>query len=86
MESTALEISDILPRLRERKESQEKLETAVEETRARLAERREVLDDADTIAAYAQEARKFPLESDLTQSRTFIKSFGGRLTLPLARP
>ena len=44
VESSDLEINDILPRLREHKERQEKLEKAAEDARAALAERREVLD------------------------------------------
>ena len=75
VESSDLEINDILPRLREHKERQEKLEKAAEEARASLAERREVLDDVDTITAYAQEMREYLRKSDLTQSRAFIKSF-----------
>ena len=75
VESTDLEINDILPRLREHKERQEKLEVAAEEARALLAERREVLDDVDTITAYAREMREFLLKSDLTESRAFIRSF-----------
>ena len=75
VESTDLEINDILPRLREHKERQEKLEIAAEEARALLSERREVLDDVDTITAYAHEMRDFLLKSDLTESRAFVKSF-----------
>ena len=65
---------DILPRLREHKERQEKLETAVEDARAALAERREVLDDVGAITAYAQDMREYLRKSDLTQSRAFIRS------------
>ena len=75
VESTDLEINDILPRLREHKERQEKLENAAEGARALLSERREVLDDVDTITAYAQDMREFLLKSDLTESRAFIRSF-----------
>ena len=75
VESTDLEINDILPRLREHKERQEKLEIAAGEARALLSERREVLDDVDTITAYAHEMRDFLLKSDLTESRAFVRSF-----------
>ena len=75
VESTDLEINDILPRLREHKGRQEKLEVAADEARALLAERREVLDDMDTITAYARDMRDFLLKSDLTESRAFIRSF-----------
>ena len=69
VESTDLEINDILPRIREHKERQEKLEIAAEEARALLSERRVVLDDVDTITAYAQDMRDFLLKSNLTESR-----------------
>ena len=75
VENTDLEINDILPRLREHKEREEKLEIAAEGARAMLSERRKVLDDMDTITAYAQDMRQFLLKSDLTESRAFIRSF-----------
>ena len=75
VETTDLEINDILPRIREHKERQEKLELAAEEARALLTERREVLGDMETITAYTQDMRDFLLKSDLTESRAFIKSF-----------
>ena len=75
VESTDLEINDILPRIREHKERQEKLELAADEARVMLAHRREVLDDVDTITAYAEEMRQYLLKSDLAKSRSFIKSF-----------
>ena len=75
VESSDLEISDILPSLREHKERQKKLETSAEAARAALAERREVLDDVDTITAYARDMREYLRKSDLTQSRAFIRSF-----------
>ena len=68
-------INDILPRIREHKERQEKLEMTADEARTLLLERREVLDDVDTITAYAQDMRDFLKESDLTESKAFIKSF-----------
>ena len=55
------------------------LETLSEEEAAEgrdiLAERRETLDDAEAIAAYAREVREFLVESELTERRAFIKSF-----------
>ena len=40
-----------------------------------LAQRRKVLDDVNTIAAYAKDMRDFLNESELTERRAFIKSF-----------
>ena len=64
VESTDLQINDILPRLREHKECQEK-----------LAARMTGLGDEDTIAAYVKEMSEFLKTSELTESRHFIKSF-----------
>ena len=75
VENTDLEINDILPRIREHKERQEKLEIAAEDARAVLAERRVVLDDVDTITAHAKEMSEFLKTSELTETRAFVRSF-----------
>ena len=75
METTELDISDVLPRVREHKERRERLEQAASEARAALSERREVLDDVETITAYAEEMREFLGTSELTESKAFINSF-----------
>ena len=51
VETTDLDIEDFKPRLREHRERQERLEATAEEARAMLSQRREVLDDAETITA-----------------------------------
>ena len=75
VESSDLEVNDILPRLRLHQESQERLETAAEEARGNLSERRALLDKADVIAAFADEMSEFLRTSELTESKTFIRSF-----------
>ena len=75
METTELDISDVLPRIRDHKERRERLEQAASEARAALSQRREVLDDVDTITAYAEEMREFLGTSELTESKAFINSF-----------
>ena len=60
---------------KEHRERQERLEEAAAEARAILAERRAVLDDVETIAAYARDMRDFLVESELTERRAFIESF-----------
>ncbi len=75
METTDLDISDVLPRIRDHKERRERLEQAASEARAALSERREVLDDVETITAYAEEMREFLGTSELTESKAFIHSF-----------
>ena len=75
LETTELDISDVLPRVREHKERRERLEEAASEARAGLSERRAVLDDVQTITAYAQEMSAFLATSELTESKAFIRSF-----------
>ena len=75
VETTDLEINDILPRIREHQERQEKLETAADEARAILAVRMQGLGDEETIAAYVREMSDFLMESELTETRAFIRSF-----------
>ena len=74
-ETTDLNIDDFKPRIRDHRERQEKLETAAAEARAMLSQRREVLDDVETIAAYAQDMSVFLNKSELTERRAFIESF-----------
>ncbi len=75
METTDLDMSDVLPRVREHKERRERLERAADEARSALSERREVLDDVETITAYAEEMSEFLANSELTESKAFIRSF-----------
>ena len=74
-ETTDLDIEDFKPRIRDHRERQEKLETSAEEARALLSQRKEVLDDVETITAYAMEMSDFLNESELTERRAFIESF-----------
>ena len=75
LETTELDISDVLPRVREHKEYRERLEEAASEARAGLSERRTVLDDVQTITAYAQEMSEFLQTSEITETRAFVRSF-----------
>ena len=75
METTELDISDVLPRVRDHKERRERLEQAASAARAALSQRREVLDDVETITAYAEEMREFLGTSELTESKAFLHSF-----------
>jgi hypothetical protein len=70
-----------LPRVRERKERRERLKQAASEARPALTERREVLDDVETVTAYAQEMREFLATSELTESKAFIRSFVRRVAV-----
>ena len=66
------EASDLIVELRQRKET---LEITAEEARALLKERRQLLDSADTIAAFAEDMSEFLKKSELTETRAFVHSF-----------
>ena len=75
IETTDIEMADASERIREHRERKERLEVAAEEARGRLAEQRQFLDSADTIAAFAEEMSEFLKTSELTQARAFVRSF-----------
>ncbi len=75
VETTDLDIDDFKPRIREHRERQERLEVSAAEAKAMLSERRVVLDDVETITAYAEDMSEFLKTSELTESRAFIESF-----------
>ena len=66
------EASDLIVELRQRKET---LEITAEEARALLKERRQLLDSADTIAAFAEDMSEFLKKSELTETKAFVHSF-----------
>ena len=75
IETTDTEMADASDRIREHRERKEKLEIAAEEARALLKERRQFLDSADTIAAFAAEMSEFLKTSELTETKAFVGSF-----------
>ena len=75
VETTDMDIEDFKPRIRDHRERQEKLERTAEDARALLSQRRVVLDDVSTIAAYAEDMSEFLAESELTERRAFIETF-----------
>ena len=75
IETTDVEMADASERIKEHRERKEKLESAAEEARALLAERRVMLDSADVIATFAEEMSEFLKTSELTQTRAFVHSF-----------
>ena len=70
-----VEMTDASERIREHRDRQERLEDLAAEARAILPQRRTVLDDVNTIAAYAQDMSEFLKESELTERRAFIETF-----------
>ncbi len=75
IETTDIEMADASERIREHRERKEKLEIAAGEARALLSDRRQFLDSADTIAAFAAEMSDFLKTSELTETKAFVRSF-----------
>ncbi len=75
VESTDLDMADASERILEHRHRREQLEAAAEEAREALTQRRELLDSADTIAAFAEEMSEFLKTSELTETRAFVQSF-----------
>ena len=75
IETTDIEMADASERIREHRERKEKLEIAAEEARALLSDRRQFLDSADTIAAFAADMSEFLKSSELTETKAFVRSF-----------
>ena len=75
IETTDIEMADASDRIREHRERKEKLEIAAEDARAMLAERRVMLDSADTIATFAADMSEFLKTSELTETKAFVRSF-----------
>ena len=68
-------MADASTHIKELRDRQERLEDAAEDARAMLSQRLKVLDDVNTITAYAKEMSDFLIESEPTERRAFIKSF-----------
>ena len=75
IETTDIEMADASDRIREHRERKERLEIAAEEARSLLAERRVMLDSVDVIATFAEEMSGYLRTSELTETRSFIRSF-----------
>ena len=75
VETTDLDMADVTPRIRDDRERRERLESSAAQARAILSQRRDILDDVNTIAAYAQDMSEFLNESELTERRAFIETF-----------
>ena len=68
-------MADASVHIKELRDREERLEDAAEDARSMLSQRLKVLDDVNTITAYAKEMRDFLSESEPTERRAFIKSF-----------
>ena len=65
VETTGIGMADASDRIKEHRERQERLEDAAVDARAILTQRRTVLDDVETIAAYAQDMSEFLNQSKM---------------------
>ena len=79
VETTDLEMADAADRIREHKRRKEQLEVTAETARRTLAERRQLLDSEDMIAAFAEDMSDFLLTSELTETRAFLRTFIQRI-------
>ena len=70
-----IDMADAEGRIREHRERQAKLEDTADEARAILEQRRTVLNDVNTIVAYAQDMSEFLKESEMTERRAFVETF-----------
>ena len=75
IETTDIDMADASDRIKEHRERQERLENAAADARAILSQRRTVLSNVETIAAYAQDMSQFLNESELTERRAFTETF-----------
>ena len=75
IETSDIDVADASYRIRDHRERQERLQDAADEARAILSQRRAVLDDVETITAYAQDMNEFLEESNMTERRAFIETF-----------
>ena len=75
IETSDLDLADATARIKAHRARQERLERAAAETRALLSERRAVLDDVESITAYARDRQVLLQASERAETRAFIKSF-----------
>ena len=68
-------MADASERIREHRERKKRSEIAAKNAPVPLAERRQFLDSADTITAFAEDLSEFPNESDMAKRRAVIRSF-----------
>ena len=75
VETTDLQMEEILSRLRHHQERQEQLEMAASAARSVVSERREILDKLETVTAYVRDMAKFLRESEIAETKAFVRSF-----------
>ena len=74
-ETDNVEMADAGNHIRELRDRQELLEDEASAAREIMTQHRSVLDDVNTVEAYAKEMRDFLKHSELTERKAFIQSF-----------
>ena len=74
-------MADASQRIREHRERKKRSEIAAEEAEAPLAERRQFLDSAYTITAFAEDMSEFLKTSELTEITAFVRSFSKEIVV-----
>ena len=85
IEKTDLEVDDAAPRIREHMARKEQLETAAEQAKNTLAERRVLLDNAEVVAEFVADMAEFLRTSDITESKAFLRTFIKRIDVKPGR-
>ena len=85
VETTDLEMADAADRIREHKRRKEQLQVAAETARRTLADRKQLLDSEDMIAAFAEDMSDYLLTSELTETRAFLRTFIQRIEVSPGR-
>ena len=75
VETSDMDVSEILPRLRQQQSRQDSLEQTADDARAVVEERRALLADAETLGAYASTLGGLIESSDVPAARSFLRSF-----------
>ena len=86
IETSDLDLADATERIKAHRARQERLERAAAETRAQLSERRAVLDDVESITAFAQDRRVFLQRATAARRGPSSSRSCRRSRWPLARP
>ena len=68
-------MADASERIREHRERKKRSEIAAKNAPVPLAERRQFLDSADTITAFAEDMSEFLKTSELIEIKAFVRSF-----------
>ena len=74
-------MADASQRIRQHRERKKRSEIAAEEAEAPLAERRQFLDSADTITAFAEDMSELLKTSEPSDTKAFVLSFAKEIVV-----